>query len=78
MGADGGFDFLIYGFALIGAAIGGTTGYLIANAVPAMEDLRLRKLEDFDKYEEEPDDGIRNRRRHSDPGDGSFEDGTGR
>lgn len=35
--SDGGFNFTIWVFALIGAAIGGTIGYVIASSVPPVE-----------------------------------------
>jgi membrane protein YqaA with SNARE-associated domain len=56
-----GFNFLAYVFfALLGAAIGGTIGYLIANSVPALDDPRKKALEEFD---DEDDDRERERRR---------------
>ena len=60
--------------ALIGAAIGGTIGYVIANSVPPREedDRRVREFTD-EKWDDETD-RARERRHRTGSDDGSFED----
>jgi hypothetical protein len=77
-GMNDGFNFVAYIFALFGAAIGGTVGYLIANAVPPLDDPRKKALDVFDDDLDEDDDdrerGRERRRRRRDSGDGKFEE----
>src|ERR1017187_326529 len=49
------FEWVAYIFALIGAAVGGTIGYVIANSVPPLED--ERRLLNFtdEKWDDESD-----------------------
>jgi hypothetical protein len=72
-----GFNFVAYLFALVGAAIGGTVGYLIAAAMPPLDDPRKKALEVFDDddgYEDDDAREIERRRRRRQAGEGKFEE----
>jgi membrane protein DedA with SNARE-associated domain len=63
--------FMVPIFAVLGAAVGGTIGYLIANSVPPLDDPRRKALQKFD----DDDDRERERwRRRHDDDKGEFED----
>jgi hypothetical protein len=55
---------------LLGAVVGGTTGFMIAKLTPALEDARLRR---FDNFDDDDIDDYRERRprrrRYADEGD---------
>jgi hypothetical protein len=68
---DAGFDFMAYIFALLGAAVGGTVGYLIASSAPPIEDPRKKALDEFD---DDDDREYERPRRRKDPDEGKFEE----
>ncbi len=54
-GLDSGVSFVILIFALIGAAIGGTIGYVIAHSMPPLEVVRRRDYDDYgNDFDHEP------------------------
>ncbi len=65
---EAGFNFLAYIFALLGAALGGTIGYLIASSVPPLEDPRKRALDEFDEDDDDRERERRRRRQDADEG----------
>jgi hypothetical protein len=80
-----GFDWQILVGALLGAAIGGGTGYAIASAMPAVDDERQRYLDTLDdddrrdrdeRVEEEDEEDRPRRRRRVENDDGRFEDSS--
>jgi hypothetical protein len=69
------FNFVAYGIGLLGAVIGGVTGYAIAASMPALEDPRRHLVDEFDDEEEDDYERERARRRQRrDAEDGAIEE----
>src|ERR1019366_3802487 len=71
---EGDLNLLAYLFALAGAAVGGTIGYVIANSVPPLERERPRRDFDDDKWDDDENDRERERRRRRRSDDDTFEE----